>query len=122
MIERYTREKMGRVWTDENRFRKQLEVELAVCRAWAKKGVIPEADINEILDKAEFELSRIYEIEKTTNHETVALIEAISEKVGPAGRWIHMGLTSSDVLDTSFALQIREASDILLDDLNGLRK
>ncbi len=122
MIERYTRERMGKIWSDQYRFRKQLDVELAVCRAWATRGLIPKDDLDVILKKADFDLERVYEIEKTTNHETVALIEAISEKVGPASRWIHVGLTSSDVLDTSFALQIREAADILLEDLNDLKK
>jgi adenylosuccinate lyase len=122
MIERYTRDIMGKIWTDEYRFRKQLDVELAVCRAWASRGLIPPDDLKTILDKADFDLDRVYEIEKTTNHETVALIEAISEKVGPAGRWIHVGLTSSDILDTSFALQIRDAADLLLADLDDLKK
>ncbi|MFH1676442.1 MAG: adenylosuccinate lyase [bacterium] len=121
MIERYTRKKMGEIWSDEFRFRKQLEVELAVCKAWAKLGLIPENDLKTILEKADFDLNRVYEIEKTTNHETVALIEAISEKVGPASRWIHVGLTSSDILDTSFALQIRQAADLLLEDLRDLK-
>jgi adenylosuccinate lyase len=122
MIERYTRDIMGRIWSDDYRFRKQLDVELAVCRAWASRGLIPPDDLKTILDKADFDLDRVYEIEKTTNHETVALIEAISEKVGPAGRWIHVGLTSSDILDTSFALQIRDAADLLLEDLDDLKK
>lgn len=122
MIERYTRERMGRIWSDEYRFRKQLEVELAVCRAWASRGLTPKNDLDAILEKADFDLDRINEIEKVTNHETVALIEAISEKVGPASRWIHVGLTSSDVLDTSFSLQVVEAADILLEDLKELRE
>jgi len=122
MIERYTSEQMGRIWSDEYRFRKQLEVELAVCRAWGSRGLIPKDDLDTILEKADFDLDRINEIEKVTNHETVALIEAISEKVGPASRWIHVGLTSSDVLDTSFALQVIEAADIMLEDLKELRE
>ncbi len=121
MIERYTREAMGKIWSDEYRFRKQLDVEIAACRAWGSRGLIPEDDLKTILDKADFDLDRINEIEKVTNHETVALIEAISEKVGPAGRWIHVGLTSSDVLDTSFSLQVIEAADILMDDLKEFR-
>jgi len=122
MIERYTSEQMGRIWSDEYRFRKQLEVELAVCRAWGSRGLIPKDDLDTILEKADFDIDRINEIEKVTNHETVALIEAISEKVGPASRWIHVGLTSSDVLDTSFALQVIEAADIMLEDLKELRE
>jgi adenylosuccinate lyase len=121
MIERYTREEMGKIWSDEYRFRKQLDVEIAVCRAWASRGLIPPDDLKVILEKADFDIERVYEIEKTTNHETVALIEAVSEKVGPASRWIHVGLTSSDILDTSFALQVREAADILLKDLGDLK-
>jgi len=122
MIERYTREAMGKIWGDEYRFRKQLDVELAVCRAWGNRGLIPPDDLKTILDKADFDLDRINEIEKVTNHETVALIEAISEKVGPASRWIHVGLTSSDILDTSFSLQVMEASDILLADIREMRE
>ncbi|HEX9746693.1 MAG TPA: adenylosuccinate lyase [bacterium] len=120
MIERYTTKRMGKIWSDEYRFRKQMEVEIAACRAWHKQGVIPDEDIKTILEKADFDLERIYEIEKTTNHETVSLIEAISEKVGPASRWIHKGLTSSDVLDTSFALQIKDASEFILEDLESI--
>jgi adenylosuccinate lyase len=122
MIERYTRTAMGKIWGDEFRFRKQLDVELAVCRAWASRGVIPKGDLDIILEKADFDLNRVYEIERTTNHETVALIEAIAEKIGPEGRWVHVGLTSSDVLDTSFSLQVRDAADILLEDLRELLK
>lgn len=122
MIERYTRERMGKIWSDEFRFRKQLDVELAVCRAWGSRGAIPKSDLDIILEKADFEIDRINEIEKVTNHETVALIEAISEKVGPTSRWIHMGLTSSDVLDTSFSLQVVEAADVILEGLQELRE
>lgn len=122
MIERYTREEMGMIWSDEYRFRKQLDVEIAVCRAWGTQGLIPKEDLDTIVEKADFDLERINEIEKTTNHETVSLIEAIAEKVGPASRWIHVGLTSSDVLDTSFALQVREAADILLRDLETIKE
>ncbi|MCK4720789.1 adenylosuccinate lyase, partial [bacterium] len=77
MIERYTRERMGKIWSDEYRFRKQLDVELAVCRAWGSRGVIPKEDLDTILEKADFEIDRILEIEKVTRHETVALIEAV---------------------------------------------
>lgn len=122
MIERYTRERMGKIWSDEYRFRKQLDVELAVCRAWGSRGVIPKDDLDTILEKADFDIEKLFEIEKVTRHETVALIEAVSEKVGPASRWIHMGLTSSDILDTSFSLQVVEAADIILEGLQELRK
>ncbi len=112
---------MGKIWSDEYRFRKQLDVEIAVCRAWGSRGVIPKEDLDTILDKADFDIEKLFEIEKVTRHETVALIEAVSEKVGPASRWIHMGLTSSDILDTSFSLQVVEAADILLEGLQELR-
>jgi len=122
MIERYTRERMGKIWSDEYKFRKQLDVELAVCRAWGSRGLIPEDDLKIILEKADFDIDRLLEIEAVTHHETVSLIEAVSEKVGNASRWIHVGLTSSDILDTSFSLQIVEAADIMLEDLQELKK
>jgi adenylosuccinate lyase len=114
MIERYTNPEMGAVWDEENKFRKQLDVELAVCRARYEVGEIPEDDWMAIRDKADFQLERINEIEKTVDHETIALLTAVAEYVGTASRHIHAGMTSSDVLDTSFALQLVEAADILL--------
>jgi len=113
---------MAKIWSDEYKFRKQLDVELAVCRAWGTHGLIPADDLKTILDKADFDLSTLLEIESVTHHETVSLIEAVSEKVGPASRWIHVGLTSSDILDTSFSLQAIEAADIILEDLAELKK
>jgi len=120
MIERYTHPAMGAVWDEENKFRKQLDVELAVCQARFEAGEIPKDDWDCIRTKADFKLERILEIESTVEHETVALLTAVAEYVGPASRHIHAGMTSSDVLDTSFALQLIEAADILLKDIDGL--
>ncbi|MCM8778237.1 MAG: adenylosuccinate lyase [Candidatus Omnitrophica bacterium] len=120
MIERYTLPKMEKVWAEENRFQKMLEVELAVCRAWAKKGKIPKKDMESIEKKAGFDLERIKELEKKTQHEVVAFIDNLSENLGELAKYIHLGLTSSDILDTSLAMLLLEASDILLGDLENL--
>ncbi len=120
MIERYTRPEMGRLWTLENKYRKWLQVELAVCEYRAEKGEIPEKDWLLIKERANFDVKRIDEIEKETKHDVIAFLTNVSEYVGPPARFIHEGLTSSDVLDTAFALLLTEASDILLKDIDRL--
>jgi adenylosuccinate lyase len=120
MIERYTRPEMGRIWTLENKYRKWLQVELAACEALSEEGRIPPEDLREIKEKANFEVARIAEIEKETQHDVIAFLTNVAEYVGPASRHIHEGLTSSDVLDTSLALLLVEASDLLLSDLEAL--
>ena len=120
MIERYTRPEMGRIWTLENKYRKWLDVELAVCEARAERGEIPPWAMKEIREKAAFRVERIDEIEKETQHDVIAFLTCVAEHVGPASRFIHEGLTSSDVLDTANALLFLEASDLLLDDLDRL--
>jgi adenylosuccinate lyase len=120
MIERYSRPEMGRIWTLENKYRKWLQVELAVCEALSEEGRIPPDDLREIKEKANFEVARIAEIEKETQHDVIAFLTNVAEYVGPASRHIHEGLTSSDILDTSLALLLVEASDLLLDDLEAL--
>lgn len=120
MIERYTRKEMGSIWEPENRFRKWLEVEIAACEAWAKLGKIPAKSLNTIIKKADFNVSRIDEIEKTVKHDVIAFLTSVAEFVGPDSRYIHMGLTSSDVLDTSLALLLREAADLIISDIKGL--
>jgi adenylosuccinate lyase len=120
MIERYTRPEMGRIWTLENKYRKWLQVELAVCEALSEEGRIPAEDLREIKEKANFEVARIAEIEKETQHDVIAFLTNVAEYIGPASRHIHEGLTSSDVLDTSLALLLVEASDLLLSDLEAL--
>jgi adenylosuccinate lyase len=120
MIERYTRHEMERTWTPENRYRKWLEVELAVCEALGAKGNIPPADLCEILERAHFDVERIAEIEREVHHDVIAFLTSVAEHVGPASRFIHEGMTSSDVLDTSFALLLVEASDLLIQDMKLL--
>src|SRR5574340_946771 len=110
MIPRYAREKMSAIWGPENRYRKWLEIELLACEALAQKGVIPEASFAVIKEKADFDVARIEEIEKTTKHDVIAFLTSVSEFVGRDSRFIHMGLTSSDVLDTSLAVLLKEAS------------
>jgi adenylosuccinate lyase len=119
MIPRYTRPRMGRVWSDEHRAELWLNVELAVCEAWADMGVIPEADISAIRG-ASVQTERSAELFRETHHDMIAFTRAIAEGLGPPGRWIHLGLTSSDVLDTALSLQIQEAADILAEDLRAV--
>ncbi len=117
MIERYTLPGMSRIWEDKNRFRRMLDVEIMACEAFAKRKLIPKSALSEIKRRARFDVDRIKEIEKETKHDVIAFIKAVSENVGPAAKYIHMGLTSSDVLDTGLSLQMRDAADILLEDL-----
>lgn len=113
MIERYTKREMGEVWTIENRFRVWLEVELAVCEAWSQLGVIPREDMEIIRSKADFDLDRILEIEEQTKHDVIAFLSAVEEKVGPSSRYIHLGCTSSDIVDTSNALLLYRAGELI---------
>ena len=119
MIPRYTRPRMGQVWSDEHRAELWLRVELAVCEAWADVGVIPQEDIA-ALRGATVQTERSAELFRQTHHDMIAFTRAVAEHLGPAGRWIHLGLTSSDVLDTALSLQIQEAADILAEDLQAL--
>ncbi len=120
MIERYTRPQMGRLWTVENKYRKWLQVELAVCEVLGERGLIPEGDLKEILDKADFDVDRINQIEAEIHHDVIAFLTSVAEHVGPSSRFIHQGLTSSDVLDTATSLVVKEASDLILADLDAL--
>ena len=120
MIPRYSREKMSAIWSPENRYQKWLDIEILACEAMAQMGNIPEYSLKNIKEKAAFDVARIEEIEKTTKHDVIAFLTSVTERVGEDGRFIHMGLTSSDILDTSLAVLLKEASDILIDDLNQL--
>ena len=120
MISRYSRERMSVVWSPENRYRKWLDIELLACEAMARLGTIPTKSLQNIKKKAAFDISRIDEIEKTTKHDVVAFLTSVTEKVGQDGRFIHMGLTSSDILDTSLAVLLKEAADILMEDVDQL--
>lgn len=120
MIERYSREEMARIWSDENRYRVWLEVELAVCEAWARRGEIPPGDLETIREKASFDVARIEELERELRHDVLAFLTCVSERVGSASRFIHLGMTSSDVLDTCFSIQLRGAGDLIVAGLSGL--
>ncbi|HIJ68812.1 MAG TPA: adenylosuccinate lyase, partial [Deltaproteobacteria bacterium] len=120
MIGRYTRPEMGRIWTLENKYRKWLDVELAVCEVLFERGGIPPEDFKTIKEKAGFDVKRIEEIERETQHDVIAFLTSVAEFVGPSSRFIHVGLTSSDVLDTAFGLLLTEASGLLLEDIEML--
>lgn len=114
MIERYTRPEMGALWTEEARYRAWLRVEIAVCEVLAERGVVPPDALAEIRARAGFETDRIAEIEREVRHDVIAFLTNVAEHVGPASRWVHYGMTSSDVIDTALALQIRDAGALLL--------
>ena len=114
MIRRYTLPEMGAVWSDQARFERMLEVELAVCRAQASRGLVPAAALSAIEARARVDVDRIAEIEQTTDHDVIAFVSQVAETVGADGRFLHLGLTSSDVVDTALALQLRAAGERLL--------
>jgi len=122
MIERYSLPGMSKIWTDENRFQKMLDVEIAACEALNKLGEVPTLALKKIKEKAGFNAKRIKEIESTVKHDVIAFLTSVAENVGKESTYIHKGLTSSDVLDTALALQLRQASDILIDDLERFSK
>ena len=117
MITRYTRPEMANIWSDENRYRCWLEVEILACEAWAELGEIPKVDVQKIRDNASFSVERILEIEEETRHDVVAFTRAVSETLGEERKWIHYGLTSTDVVDTAYGYQLKQANDILRKDL-----
>ncbi len=114
MIPRYTVPEMAAVWSDEARLRHWLSIEILAVEAWARLGTIPPEDARTVRERASFTLDRVRELEEVTRHDVAAFVQCVAESAGPAGRWIHFGLTSSDVLDTAFALQLRESADLLL--------
>jgi adenylosuccinate lyase len=120
MIRRYTHPEMGTIWTEQRRYETWLEVELAAAEAMSEAGLVPSDAARELRAKATFDIGRIEEIEQTTQHDVIAFTTAVAEKVGPAARWLHFGLTSSDVVDTAQALQMREACDVILKDITDL--
>jgi len=122
MIPRYSREKMAMIWSPEHRYQKWLSIEILACEAMSKLGLVPESSLTIIKEKAGFDVKRIDEIEMTTKHDVIAFLTSVTEKVGPDGRFLHMGLTSSDILDTSLACLLQEAADILIKDLDELIK
>ncbi len=122
MIERYTRPEMKAIWSDEGRYRRWLQVEIAVCEVQCEKGLIPKDALDQIASRASFEVARIDEIEREVRHDVIAFLTAVGETIGPASRWVHFGMTSSDVIDTGMALQIRDAGALLLAGVDRLRE
>jgi adenylosuccinate lyase len=120
MIQRYTNPEMGAIWSDQRRYETWLEVELAATDAMAEAGVVPADAARELRLKARFDIARIEEIEQVTQHDVIAFTTAVAEHAGPAARWLHFGLTSSDVLDTAQAIQMRQACDLIVKDIAGL--
>ena len=121
MIPRYTRPVMAKLWGQENKYQKWLEVEILACEALSQQGLIPAKDLAQIKKKARFSVERIEELELTTKHDVIAFLTNVAENVGPASRHIHLGLTSSDVLDTSMAVLLKEAVEVLIEDLKALQ-
>ena len=114
MIPRYTLPEMAAVWTEEAKLAHWLRIEVLACEAWAKQGLIPPEDLAAIRERASFDVRRVQDVERTTGHDVAAFVQVVSEAVGEPGRWIHHGLTSSDLLDTTLALQLRDAADVIL--------
>ena len=121
MIERYTLPEMGKIWADQNKFAIWLEIEILACEAQAELGLIPKKAVREIRKKADFEVKRILEIEETVQHDVIAFLTNVAEYEGPNSRYIHFGMTSSDILDTTLAVQMRQAGELVLKKLNDLK-
>jgi len=120
MIARYTRPEMAKIWTEQRKFETWLEIELLVCEALSKLGEIPAQAVKEIREKARFDVDRVNELEKVTKHDVIAFLTSVGESIGPLSKYLHYGLTSSDILDTSLALLLKEASELILKDLQRL--
>lgn len=119
MIDRYTRTEMGAIWTEENRFKAWLEVEILACEAWAELGEIPKEDVQKLRENASFDINRIKEIEEETRHDVVAFTRAVSETLGEERKWVHYGLTSTDVVDTALSYVLKQANQIIQKDLEN---
>ena len=122
MINRYTRPEMGKIWTDENRYAAWLEVEIAATRAWAEQGEVPKEDAEKIAKNASFTAERVAELEQVTHHDVVAFTRTVSESLGPEKKWVHFGLTSTDVVDTAQGLLLKQADNIIRKDLHELKE
>lgn len=122
MISRYTRPEMGNIWTDENKFHTWLEIEILACEAQAELGIISKEAVKTIREKAKFDVKRIDEIEQITKHDVIAFLTNVGEYVGAESRFIHLGMTSSDILDTGLALQMKQSAELLLKDMNQLQE
>src|SRR5687767_1901918 len=120
MIARYTHPEMGRIWSDQRRYETWLQVEIAAVDAMARAGIVPADAARDISEKGAFDIARIEEIEQVTQHDVIAFTTSVAEHVGPSARWLHFGLTSSDVIDTAQAIQMRDACDLLLTKIDEL--
>ena len=119
MIERYAREEMKKIWDLQSKFEYYLKVEIAVCEAYAQEGKFPEKDIEELKNKAAFTIERIDEIEAEVRHDVIAFLTCVNESLGDLAKYMHVGMTSSDVIDTAFALQIQDSGKIIVEDLKS---
>src|SRR6476660_7331020 len=123
MIQRYSRQPMREIWTEQRKLEIWLRVELLASEALVQEGIVPQKDFEQMRAKAAFSIERCKELEKTLNHDVIAFTTNVSENIGaPASRWLHFGLTSSDVIDTAFAVQMAQSADILIQDVHALRK
>jgi len=122
MIERYSRKEMSNIWSEENQFRAWLEVELAACRAWSSIGKIPPEDVDKLYESATFDIDRIKEIEKQTRHDVVAFTRSVSESLGEEKKWVHYGLTSTDVVDTANGYRLKQANELLKKGIDRILK
>src|SRR4029453_13929447 len=120
MIQRYTNPEMGRIWSDQRKYETWLQVEIAAVEAMVRAGIAPAEAARDIRAKGAFDIARIEAIEAVTQHDVIAFTTAVAEHVGPSARWMHFGMTSSDVIDTAQALQMREACDLILKGLSNL--
>ncbi len=122
MIERYTTKEMSRIWSDENKYSTWLKVEIAVTEVLCEDKIVPSEDLEIIKQKAKFSVVRVLEIEEETHHDVIAFLTNLSENIGPSARFIHLGMTSSDLLDTSLALLCKESGEIILSRLKTFHK
>src|SRR5262249_57241006 len=120
MIPRYSRPEMARLWSDENRFATWLRVEIAATEVLTERGIVPKEALAAIKKKARFDVARIEAIEKEVQHDVIAFVSNVAESIGPEGRWLHYGLTSSDVVDTALSMRMRDATDLVVEDLDAL--
>src|SRR6187549_865292 len=120
MIRRYTHPEMGRIWSDQRKYETWLQVEVAAAEAMSRAGIVPPDAARDIREHSAFDIARIEQIEEVTQHDVIAFTTAVAEHVGPSARWLHFGLTSSDVIDTAQALQMREACDLILTGVDRL--
>src|SRR5437868_2013316 len=122
MIQRYSRPEMREIWTEQRKLEIWLQIELLASEALADEGLVPKKDLEQMRSKAAFTIERCKELEKTLNHDVIAFTTNVAENIGePASRWLHFGLTSSDIIDTAFAVQMVQSADLLIEDVKALR-